>query len=172
MDALTGRQVALRPVTPGDVDDLVRLFEEPEVTPWWPRYDRTRIEDKVVGDDEPETTVYVIDVNGELAGLIQSSDEDDPDYRAAWIDIAVATRWHGKGVAVDALRTLARHLIEADGHHHLFIDPAAANTRAVRCYEKVGFRPVGIMRQNERGPDGTFHDALLMDMLAGELTLG
>ena len=50
------------------------------------------------------------------------------------------------------------------------IDPAAHNARAIRCYEKVGFRPVGIMRKYERGHDGTFHDALLMDMLAEDLT--
>jgi hypothetical protein len=34
----------------------------------------------------------------------------------------------------------------------------------------VGFRPVGIMRAYERGRDGSFHDGLLMDLLAGELT--
>jgi aminoglycoside 6'-N-acetyltransferase len=34
----------------------------------------------------------------------------------------------------------------------------------------VGFRPVGIMRQYERGTDGTFHDGLLMDLLRDELT--
>jgi aminoglycoside 6'-N-acetyltransferase len=28
---------------------------------------------------------------------------------------------------------------------------------------------VGIMRQYERGPDGTWHDGLLMDLLADEL---
>jgi aminoglycoside 6'-N-acetyltransferase len=28
---------------------------------------------------------------------------------------------------------------------------------------------VGIMRMYERGPDGTFHDGLLMDILAEEL---
>jgi aminoglycoside 6'-N-acetyltransferase len=33
----------------------------------------------------------------------------------------------------------------------------------------VGFKPVGVMRRYERGQDGTFHDGLLMDMLAGEL---
>lgn len=152
-----------------DVDDLVRIFEEPDVTPWWPRYDRARVAREYVDDVDDDLRAYVIDLDGEVAGLIQSGEEDDPDYRAAWIDIAVATRFHGTGVALDALRTLARHLIEDDGHHHLFIDPAAANARAIRSYEKVGFRPVGIMRQNERGPDGTFHDALLMDMLAGEL---
>ncbi len=48
-------------------------------------------------------------------------------------------------------------------------DPAAANGRAVSAYAKVGFRPVGILRQNERGADGTFHDTLLMDVVRGEL---
>jgi aminoglycoside 6'-N-acetyltransferase len=73
-------------------------------------------------------------------------------------------------VAVDAIRTLARHLIEHGGHHHLTIDPAADNARAIACYAKVGFRPVGVLRQNERGIDGSFHDTFLMDLLAGELT--
>jgi aminoglycoside 6'-N-acetyltransferase len=50
------------------------------------------------------------------------------------------------------------------------IDPAAANGRAIRSYAKVGFRPVGVMRQYERGRDGRFHDGLLMDMLRAELT--
>jgi len=49
------------------------------------------------------------------------------------------------------------------------IDPAASNEPAIRCYAKVGFRPVGVMRQYERGPDGTFHDGLLMDLLRDEL---
>jgi aminoglycoside 6'-N-acetyltransferase len=49
------------------------------------------------------------------------------------------------------------------------IDPAAANTVAIRSYEKVGFRRVGVMRSYERdaGGDG-WHDGLLMELLAGE----
>lgn len=48
-------------------------------------------------------------------------------------------------------------------------DPAAANSRAIRCYTSVVFRPVGVMRQYERGGDGRFHDGLLMDLLRGGL---
>jgi aminoglycoside 6'-N-acetyltransferase len=33
----------------------------------------------------------------------------------------------------------------------------------------VGFRRVGVLREYERGPDGMWHDGLLMDMLTGEL---
>src|SRR3954453_3388267 len=45
-----------------------------------------------------------------------------------------------------------------------------ATPRGLQFYEKVGFKPVGVMRLYERGKDGTYHDGLLMDLLAGELT--
>ena len=165
---LHGERVVLRSLGSGDVDALEALFAEPEMARWWPHMDRAAIAGDLLDPDD-DTVVYSLDVDGELAGVIQSWEEADPEYRHAGMDIAVATRWHGRGVAADALRALARHLFEADGHHRLVIDPALANGRAIACYEKVGFRRVGVMRHYERGADGTFHDSLLMDMLAGEL---
>lgn len=159
----------LRSVEAGDVDDLVGIFEEPEVARWWWGYDRERIEREFLVGDDPNTTSYVIEVDGQVAGLIQSWEEPDPEYRRAGIDIGLSARWHGRGIAVEALRTLIRILITDKGHHHLTIDPAAHNGRAIACYEKVGFRPVGILRQNELGADGTFHDTLFMDLVANEL---
>ena len=58
------------------------------------------------------------------------------------------------------------------GHHRFTIDPAVANERAVRSYAAVGFGPVGVMRSYERGRDGTWHDNLLMDLLADQLEPG
>jgi hypothetical protein len=40
---------------------------------------------------------------------------------------------------------------------------SADNAAAIRVYEKVGFRTVGIMREYWRSPDGTWRDGLLMD---------
>jgi RimJ/RimL family protein N-acetyltransferase len=90
--------------------------------------------------------------------------------RHAGIDLFLGREARGRGLGPDAIRTLARYLFEERGHHRLTIDPAAANDRAIRAYERVGFRPVGVMRQYERGGDGEFHDGLLLDMLRGELT--
>jgi aminoglycoside 6'-N-acetyltransferase len=167
---ITGNKVVLRDVTTNDVDALVEIFAEPAVTPWWVGFDRQRIETDFLHDDDEDTSVYVIEVDGEVAGIIECYEEAEPEYKAASIDIAVGTRWHGKGVALDALHTLARDLTERRGHHHLTIDPAVENTRAIAAYKKLGFKPVGVLRQNERGADGTFHDALLMDLLAAELS--
>jgi len=105
-----------------------------------------------------------------LIGLIQYTEENEPDYRHAGIDIFMHPAWHGRGLGSDAVRTVARHLFDDRGHHRITIDPAAHNQRAIRSYQRVGFRPVGVMRRYERGPDGDWHDGLLMDVLADELT--
>jgi uncharacterized glyoxalase superfamily protein PhnB len=90
-------------------------------------------------------------------------------YRHANIDVYVTAARHGQGFGSEAVRVLARHLLEDRGHHRITIDPAATNTAAIRAYAKVGFRPVGVMRRYEQGLDGAWHDGLLMELLAGEL---
>ena len=109
------------------------------------------------------------ELDGRVVGAIQWSAETEPDYRHASIDIYLDPSVHGRGVGTDAVRTLARHLTVDKGFHRLVIDPAADNAAAIKCYSKVGFRPVGKMRKYERGSDGTWHDGLLMDALAEEL---
>jgi len=118
---------------------------------------------------EPSMVPYVIELEDQVVGWIQWQAEDEPDYRHASIDIYVDPAVHRRGVCTDAVRILARHLTVDHGHHRLEIDPAVDNAAAIRCYTKVGFRPVGILRRYERGPDGTWHDGLLMDLLAEEL---
>lgn len=164
---MRGERIVLRPPTADDRPALEQLFREPPVAAVWV-ISPEEMDEKISGTDA-DADVYVIDRDGEVAGLIQSYEEADPEYRHAGMDIVVSERFHGTGIAVDALRTLARHLFEDRGHHRLVIDPAAHNARAIACYRKVGFRPVGVMRQYERAPDGTWHDGLLMDMLSFEL---
>lgn len=168
MTQLRGERVLLRAPRETDRAALEALFRDPPVAAVW-AITPEEIDEKLAGGADG-VEVYLIDVDGEVAGLVQSHEETDPEYRHAGMDIVVLERFHGTGVAVDALRTLARHLIETCSHHRLVIDPAAHNARAIACYRKIGFKPVGIMRLYERGPDGTWHDGLLMDMLSEELT--
>lgn len=168
MITLQGALVTLRPATTNDIPELVRIRRTPEVHRHW------RGGDDMVAAvqkdlDEPDSTAYVIELDGRVVGWIQWQAEEDPEYRHASMDIYVDPAVHGRGIGTDALRTLARHLIVDHGHHRLTIDPATDNAPAIGCYTKVGFRPVGIQRQAERGNDGTWHDSLLMDLLADEL---
>lgn len=171
MTTLTGATVQLRPPTEADVERLAEIRRHPEVHEFWRGGDDMV---KAVHEDlaEEEATPFVIELDGRVVGWIQYSEELEPDYRSANIDIYLDAEVRGRGIGVDAVRTVARHLIDDRGHHRITIDPAADNEAAIRCYAKVGFRPVGITRQSERGNDGTWHDGLLMDLLAGELTQG
>jgi aminoglycoside 6'-N-acetyltransferase len=161
---LSGAGVILRSVTPEDADRLRSIREEPEVARWWGSLEPGEIE-QVVADD----TTLVIEFEGEVVGAVQFDEERDPMYRHAGIDVYLTAARHGRGIGSEAVRVLARHLIEERGHHRLTIDPAADNVAAITAYRKVGFRPVGVMRSYERGPDGTWHDGLLMELLAEEL---
>jgi aminoglycoside 6'-N-acetyltransferase len=168
MTTLHGAIVRLRPATRADVPELATIRATPEVYARW--RGGTDLAHAVEQDlDEPGVTAYVIELGGRTVGWIQWDAEEDPDYRHAGIDIYVDPAVHGRGVGTDAVRTLARHLVHDHGHHRLTIDPAADNAPAIRSYTKVGFRPVGIMRRYERGADDTWHDSLLMDLLAEEV---
>jgi aminoglycoside 6'-N-acetyltransferase len=168
MTTLQGASVTLRPAERSDIPELVRIRQTPEVHRHWRGGDDMAAE--VEKDfDEPDSVAYVIELENHVVGWIQYEAEEEPDYRHASLDIYVDPSVHGRGVGSDALRTLARNLIVEHGHHRLAIDPAADNAAAIRCYSKVGFRPVGIMRQAERGNDGSWHDCLLMDLLADEI---
>jgi aminoglycoside 6'-N-acetyltransferase len=165
---LIGQIATIRPLRPDDRPALVAVLSDPTVAEWWDSRGAEVSASELLAVD-PTVTVFGIEVDGELAGSIQYAEELEPDYRHAGIDIFMSSRFQGRGVGTDAVRTMARYLIEVRGHHRLTIDPAAANARAIHVYEKVGFKPVGVMRRYERGQDGTFHDGLLMDMLADEL---
>jgi aminoglycoside 6'-N-acetyltransferase len=163
---LRGDRVTLREAGPGDVAGLTAILGLPAVARWWGKRAEADLEEAL---EDEHTTLWVVLEGDAVVGLVQAWEEPDPEYRHAAIDIALHPDRHGRGLGTDTLRTVARHLLEDRGHHRLTIDPAAANAGAIRTYERVGFRPVGIMRRYERGPDGTWHDGLLMDLLAGEL---
>jgi aminoglycoside 6'-N-acetyltransferase len=162
-----GEGLVLRRVGKGDLADVLHIFQDPTVERWWGKYDEKKVSESY--EDDEETIAYLITVEGVVAGLIQYAEEEDPQYKHASIDIAIFERYQRQGLGPRAIRALAAYLIDELGHHRLTIDPAAENANAIRAYESVGFRPVGVMRQYEQGLDGTFHDGLLMDMLAGEL---
>ncbi len=151
----------LRALARGDAAELLRIHSTPEVVRWWD------VPEEGFPWDEPSATRLTIVVGGEVAGLIQYWEEHEPRYRHAGIDLFLDPALHGGGIGAEAVRRVARELIEERGHHRITIDPAVGNVAAIRCYEKVGFRPVGVLRRAERDVGGAgWHDVLLMELLA------
>jgi aminoglycoside 6'-N-acetyltransferase len=154
--------VALRQASDEDVPRLVQILSEPEVARWWGANDEESVREAL-------GISFVVLVDRTVAGWLLFSEETDPEYRHVGLDISLATEFQGRGVGPGALRLAIRHFA-AKGHHRFTIDPAAHNERAIRAYAKVGFKPVGVMRQYERHREGEpWHDGLLMDLLISEL---
>ena len=165
---LRGERVVLRAITAADVAPLAAIVATPEVARWWPEETEETLRERVA-DGEPDTTSWAVWDGDDIVGLAQGWEEREPMYRHGGIDLSLHPGWHGRGLGSDTVRAVARWLFDERGHHRITIDPAAHNAVAIRCYERVGFRPVGVMRRYERAPDGTWHDGLLMDLLQGEL---
>lgn len=166
---LRSGRITLRLLADGDVDPLLAILERPGVREWWGSLED--VEHTIEGlrnDGVAGGGAFAIEVDGALAGWLGYTEESEPDYRHASLDIFIAPEHHGQRLGRNALRLAARWLFEQRGHHRITIDPAASNERAIRAYAAVGFRPVGTMRRYERGADGAWHDNLLMDLLRDE----
>ena len=130
---LSGPRISLRNATLGDLARVSTIRREPEVTRRWGVLEEGELEE-FLQDDK----TFVVEADGEIVGAIQYDEVTDPMYRHASIDIFLTAARHGQGLGSEAVRVLARYLIEERGHHRLTIDPAADNTAAIRAYEKIG----------------------------------
>jgi aminoglycoside 6'-N-acetyltransferase len=167
MEALRTERLVLREPQEADLPALVAILREPEVARWWPGFDETEARLAFLGRDD--VAVLTIEHQGRPIGALQFHEHTDPSYRHAGVDLFVGSAWQGKGLGGEAVKGVARHLFQSRGHHRLVIDPAAENLRAIRAYERVGFRQVGVMRQYERGSDGQWHDGVMMELLKDDV---
>lgn len=167
---ITGSRVRLRPAAAADAARFEEILSHPDVARWWADAEEpVAAQVSYLLDPDEGTTTYVVVHEDVVVGIELAFEEADPQYRHAGIDIAVHPDWQGRGLGSDAIRALAEHLFTVRGHHRVVIDPAADNKSAIQLYQSLGFRPVGTMRSYERGRDGSWHDGLLMDLLAEDL---
>jgi aminoglycoside 6'-N-acetyltransferase len=159
---LHGERLTLRLPRDGDAEALTAILAEPEVARWWGTNDIERVRAEL-------PACFVIVIGDGPAGWVLFNEETEPGYRHVGLDIMLTASAQAQRYGREALRLVISHFIER-GHRRFTIDPAVDNEPAIRCYAAVGFKPVGVMRDYERVDDGPWHDGLLMDLLAPELT--
>ena len=165
---LRGERMVLRPTGPEHVERLRAIRQKPEVMARW-----GTVEDDFPLGDEPTATRFTIFVGDEAAGMLQYTEENEPDYRSAEIDIFLDPGFHNRGLGPDAMKTVIRHLMEDRGHHRVILSVDADNAQAIRAYEKTGFRRVGLMHLSGRVPGTTeWKDEYLMERVRSPRTAG
>lgn len=167
-------KIAFVPVTHADLPLLRAWLKQPHCRQWWgePDEELALIRATLEGDDG--TRAFVVRVDGAPAAYIQSWKPSNFARSPQWLDEAPwladvpadtlgidvfvgPTEMLERGMGSRIVRAFAERLFEA-GATRLIIDPDSANGRAVRAYEKAGFREYA----RHDGPDET---TLLMELL-------
>jgi RimJ/RimL family protein N-acetyltransferase len=88
--------------------------------------------------------------------------------RQAEIGIVIGDKsYWSKGYGTDAMRVIMRIGFDQMALNKLWLKVLAFNQRALRCYEKCGFRREGVLRE-DRFVDGKYYDGIVMGILERE----
>lgn len=151
------------------LDLLVEWIKRPHVAEWWG--DESRLADTALRQLyenyllSNENLAFIISLEGRPIGFIQAYDaskhagnwwaEEDNSF-GTYLFIGEPDCL-GKGYGTQIVMEFITKLFTEYNARLLIIDPDPQNIRAIRCYEKAGFTPIGL-RQT---PEGTH---LLMEL--------
>jgi len=167
----------IRAVEPSDIDEVLKYWNDlnfrrnlgPPI-PWSRNYLETWLEKRVDADpwrDKMLELAITDKKSGEFLGFVHLEDIKRPHNRAEFgISIQDPDK-QSKGYGTDATLVMLWVGFNILGLNSIYLDTMDDNERAIRTYEKVGFKRVGILRETEF-IDGAFKGLLVMDILRDE----
>jgi RimJ/RimL family protein N-acetyltransferase len=156
MQRLERPEITFRPLTTADLPLFHEWLSRPHVAEWWdgqPTLAELEAEyAPVIAGDAPVQAFLVL-AGGEPIGFIQYYipaechddgwwlDEHDPGVRGIDQFLANAEQL-GQGLGTAMVRAFVARLFADPTVTRVQVDPIPDNRRAIRCYEKAGFRAV------------------------------
>jgi len=169
---IIGEKTRLRAIERSDIPTFVRWFNDPEVRRYLNMYvplseaEEERWFERQLEDDNQ--CVFAIEtMEGVHIGNVGLHDIDWKNRKAGCGIVIGEKAYWDQGYGTDALRTLLRFAFEELNLHRVFLHVFDFNERAIRCYEKCGFRHEGRLRQS-RFTEGRYVDELVMAVLREE----
>ncbi|WLD94615.1 GNAT family N-acetyltransferase [Alkalihalobacillus sp. AL-G] len=91
--------------------------------------------------------------------------EDQPQYG---IDLFIGElEYWNQGIGTKTIKVIIKFLFEEQEVQDIYIDPLTWNARAIRCYEKCGFKKVKVLPKRELH-DGEYKDNQIMKLSKDE----
>lgn len=171
---LTGERIYLRPIENDDLDLFYSKAlwdkEGRRLTGTQAVFSRSGVQnwfDKVSTDDSRIDLLICLQKNNQAIGELAMLDIDHQNQRSV-VRISVFERdFWGKGYGTEALSLLVEFGFNVLNLHRIGLDVFEYNERAIKSYEKLGFKQEGRIR-DELFYDGKFHDSILMGVLRNE----
>ncbi len=149
--------IAFHPVTHADLPMLRGWMEQPHWREWWGDLEEELADIGAMIEGRDTTRPYIFSVDGKPTGYIQVwfiADQIEAGWaeKEEWltmvpagsvgVDLSIGEAEDlDRGIGTAALRAFTLDLA-VQGHQTILIDPAPENLRAVRAYEKAGFRAI------------------------------
>ncbi len=170
---LVGSRVWLRPLERTDAPNILPWINDPEVTrnlllhrPMNIQAEEAFIEDTA---RDPHAVVLAI-ANRDVDKLIGVTGLQPIDFqsRQAQFGIFIGDRnERGKGLGTEATSLITRYAFDTLNLHRVWLHVVEANVAAIRCYEKVGYRREGLLREAFYR-EGRYWNLVSMAVLRGE----
>ncbi len=174
---IDGELVRLRKLERGDLPLLHRWVNDRDVVGWSrfsPDLMQSLVEverefERELAGDERERTTYIIEEKATKRAIgwcvLRTWDRKHVNTNVG-ISIGEKDLW-GKGLGTDAMRALLEIAFDQQGWHRAELWTLADNERAIRSFEKCGFRREGLERESAYY-DGAYHDVVLMGLLKSD----
>jgi RimJ/RimL family protein N-acetyltransferase len=118
--------------------------------------------------DSVEFAVLLLS-NGQLIGFGGLFDITRAMAATLFVGIGERDHW-GQGIGTEATRLICEYGFFFRSLHSIKVEVNGYNRRAIRVYERLGFKPVGRLRGTIL-MNGSRYDQVIMDLLRHELTL-
>jgi RimJ/RimL family protein N-acetyltransferase len=169
---ILGMRLRLRAIERSDIPTFVRWFNDPDVRQYLQMYlpmsqaEEERWFESQLADDSGR--VFGIEtMEGQLVGNIGLHDIDGKD-QCAVVGIVIGEKnYWDKGYGTEAVRTLLGFAFDQMNLHRVQLVAYEFNERAMRCYQKCGFREEGRLR-SKHFYGGAYHDEVIMGILREE----
>ncbi len=171
---IKGEKVSLAPLAAEDAKTCYEWFVDPEIRRFVSSHTLPNTFEKSKNFIE-EMNVSTSDVllgiftrpEGEYIGNIALHGIDRDNMNAFFGIVIGLSKYHGKGIGTEAVRMLLEYAFRDLGLNMVFLNVFADNARAIRSYEKLGFKKCGTLPQGFRR-EGEFVDCTIMAILASE----
>lgn len=170
-EPIDGRTVVLRRHRPENLDAFLRWYRDPEIArltryhvePMAAEEIERYFESRVLGSDTLSYAIHLRE-SGRLIGTTTFSQLDAGNGSVNYhVTIGERDAW-GQGHGTEVTELMLRLAFERLGLHRVGLSVFAFNERAIRAYEKAGFRIDGRLRE-AIWRDGRYWDEILMSVL-------
>ena len=169
---LLGDRIYLSPRNSEDVELFTEWLNDFEITDYTGRSGMLTTlagEKKYLEENSsPEATFVIVTIeDNKMIGTVSLEDINNIN-RTATLGIFIGDQdYRDKGYGTEAIKLILEYGFKYMNLNNIKLDLMAFNIRALKCYEKCGFKEYG-RRRKCKFVNGKYYDSISMDILAEE----